>query len=104
LPHNRVEWPELFLGNARAGNRYVPLNWHLIVPEMVYLFRDSGATMLVVDPANEEKGRAAALEVGINPARIFVLGPAFDAWMTSFPDSNPRDDIASSTWLIVGST
>ena len=66
LAHNRVEWPELALGNARAGTRYVPLNWHLTVPELVYLLQDSGATMLVVDPANEEKGRAAALDVGID--------------------------------------
>jgi long-chain acyl-CoA synthetase len=104
LAHNRVEWPELFLGNGRAGTRYVPLNWHLTVPELAYLLQDSGATMIVVDPVNEEKGRAAALEVGIDPTRIFVLGPDFDAWIASFPDSNPRDDIAGASLLYTGGT
>ncbi len=104
LAHNRVEWPELLLGNARAGTRFVPLNWHLTIPELVYLFQDSGATMLIVDPANEEKGRAAALEVGIDPSRIFVLGPVFDAWLSGFPDSNPRDDIAGAPLLYTGGT
>jgi long-chain acyl-CoA synthetase len=104
LSHNRVEWPELLLGNARAGTRFVPLNWHLTVPELEYLLQDSGATMLVVDPANEEKGRAAALAVGIETARIFVLGPVFDAWVDGFPDSNPRDDIAGAPLLYTGGT
>ena len=104
LAHNRVEWPELALGNARAGTRYVPLNWHLAVPELEYLLQDSGATMLIVDPANEEKGRAAALAVGIAPERIFVLGPAFDHWIAGFPDSNPRDDIAGAPLLYTGGT
>ncbi len=104
LAHNRVEWPELALGNARAGTRYVPLNWHLAVPELEYLLQDSGATMLIVDPANEEKGRAAALAVGIAPERIFVLGPAFDNWIAGFPDTNPRDDIAGAPLLYTGGT
>jgi acyl-CoA synthetase (AMP-forming)/AMP-acid ligase II len=104
LAHNRVQWPELALGNMRAGTRYVPLNWHLTVPELVYLLQDSGANMLIVDPVNEEKGRAAALESGIDPARIFVLGPDFDAWLTGFPDSRPRDETAGAALLYTGGT
>jgi long-chain acyl-CoA synthetase len=104
LSHNRVEWPELSMGNARAGTRFVPLNWHLTVPELVYLLRDSGADIIVIDPANEEKGRAAALEVGIPSNRIFVLGEAFEAWLFTFPDTDPRDDIAGAPLLYTGGT
>jgi long-chain acyl-CoA synthetase len=104
LSYNRVEWAELILGNVRAGTRYIPLNWYLMVPDLEYLLRDSGATMLIVDPANEEKGRAAARTVGIEPPRIFVLGPEFEAWLSTFPETNPRDDIAGSYLLYTGGT
>ncbi|MBI4765359.1 MAG: AMP-binding protein [Deltaproteobacteria bacterium] len=104
LAHNRVEWPELALGNMRAGTRYVPLNWHLTIPELVYLLQDSGANMLIVDPINEEKGRAAAHESEIHPSRIFVLGPDFDTWLLKFPDSKPRDEVAGATLLYTGGT
>ena len=42
LATNRVEWPELVLGNVRAHTRYVPLNWHLTAGEIAELLIDSG--------------------------------------------------------------
>ena len=80
LSDNRIEWPELFLGNVLSGAQYVPLNWHLTVPELVYLFQNSAANFLIVDQKNEATGRAAAREVGIPDARIVVLGDTYDAW------------------------
>ena len=42
LLHNRIEWPEIVLGNSRAGSRYVPLNWHLTANELAELLTDRG--------------------------------------------------------------
>jgi long-chain acyl-CoA synthetase len=104
LAHNRLEWAELFLGNVFAGTRYVPLNWHLTVPELEYLFVNSGATLLVVDPANEEKGRAAAAAVGIPDSRVVVLGPMYDAWRDAGADTQPTNTTAGSPLLYTGGT
>jgi long-chain acyl-CoA synthetase len=104
LAHNRLEWAELFLGNVFAGTRYVPLNWHLTVPELEYLLTNSGATMLVVDPANEEKGRAAAAAVGIPADRVLVLGPEYEAWRDAGADTQPANTVAGSPLLYTGGT
>ncbi len=79
LARNRLEWAELALGNARAGSRYVPLNYHLTVPEMVDLLMDSGSTLIIVGPDDEMSGREAASAVGIE--RVIVLGPDYEAWL-----------------------
>lgn len=104
LAQNRVEWPELVLGNLRAGTRFVPLNWHLTVPELEYLLRNSDASAMVVDPDNAERGRAAALLSGIAADRIFVLGPEFDEWVDSFPDDDPANEVAGASLLYTGGT
>ena len=104
LSHNRVEWAELFLGNVLAGTRYVPLNWHLTVPELQYLLINSEATALVVDPENEETGRAAARLVGIPDDRIVVLGAPFDAWRDAHSDASLANTIAGSPLLYTGGT
>lgn len=81
LARNRLEWPELALGNARAGSRYVPLNYHLTVAEMAELLVDSAAKLLVVGPDDEAIGQDAAAAVGIE--RVIVLGPDYEAWLDS---------------------
>ena len=40
---NRNEWYVLSLACAQAGIVHVPVNWHLVGPEMSYIFGDSGA-------------------------------------------------------------
>jgi long-chain acyl-CoA synthetase len=104
LAKNRVEWAELVLGNVRAGTRFAPLNWHLTVPELEYIVRNSGATALIVDPENEERGRAAALAAGIVADRILVLGPVFDQWLAAFPDADLENSVAGSALLYTGGT
>lgn len=104
LAHNRVEWPELTIGNVLAGTRYVPLNWHLTAPEIEYLLVDSGATVLVLDPANEEVGRQAAHAAGLADDRILVLGPAFDRWRDAHADTRPDNAVAGSPLLYTGGT
>jgi long-chain acyl-CoA synthetase len=71
---------------------------------LVYLLDNSGATALVVDPANEQKGRDAARAVGIPDHRIVVLGPAFDAWRDEQSDEPLENTVAGSPLLYTGGT
>ncbi|NNE72283.1 MAG: AMP-binding protein, partial [Acidimicrobiales bacterium] len=43
---NRTEWFELTLACAHSGVIFVPVNWHLVAPEMAYIFADSGARLV----------------------------------------------------------
>jgi long-chain acyl-CoA synthetase len=79
LARNRLEWAELTLGNARAGSRYVPLNYHLTAAEMAELLTDSNAKLLVVGSDDEAVGREAAASVGID--RVIVLGSDYETWL-----------------------
>ncbi len=40
---NRNEWFELALACANTGVTHVPVNWHLVAPEIAYIVADSGA-------------------------------------------------------------
>ena len=104
LCDNRLEWPELFLGNILAGTKYVPLNWHLTVPELVYLLQNSGASFLIVDQRNEENGRAAATEVGIPTTRIIVVGDTYEAWRDAQPSTEFECSVTGSALLYTGGT
>ncbi len=84
LSPNRLEWAELALGNARAGTRYVPLNWHCTVPELTALLVDSGARLLIVDSAHLDAGREAATASGVE--HVIELGAEYDAWRDAASD------------------
>lgn len=104
LAHNRLEWVELFLGNLLAGTRYVPLNWHLTASELEYLLVNSGATLLVVDAADESTGRDAATRAGIDADRIIVLDRDYVGWRDAHPDTPLDNTIAGSPLLYTGGT
>jgi long-chain acyl-CoA synthetase len=46
---NRNEWFELAMACANAGITHVPVNWHLIGPEIAYILADSGARAVLAD-------------------------------------------------------
>lgn len=43
---NSSEFFEVFFGAARIGAIIVPLNWRLIADELIYILKDSGATII----------------------------------------------------------
>ena len=104
LANNCLEWPELFLGNVLAGTKYVPMNWHLTVPELVYLLENSEATFLIVDARNEANGRAAAHEYGITDERIVVIGNGYDEWRDGQSDAPVETTVTGSALLYTGGT
>jgi len=102
LARNRIEWPELMLGNVRARSRYVPLNWHLTPHEIAELLIDSSSQLLVVDASDEEAGRDAAARAGI--ATVVVLGAEYEEWIASASDAPLDDGQAGRPLLYTGGT
>jgi len=46
---NCNEWIVLSFACAQSGITFVPVNWHLVAPELAYIFGDSGAKAVFVD-------------------------------------------------------
>lgn len=102
LLHNCAEWPEIVLGNARAGSRYVPLNWHLTANELAELLVDSGAQLLLVDPSLRDAGERAAAIAGGVP--IIELGDEYEAWLAEASDQPPTERAIGSPLMYTGGT
>jgi long-chain acyl-CoA synthetase len=60
---NRVEVFELYLAVLQAGFYLVPINWHLVGPEIAYIVQDCEAKAFVADARFAEQARAAADEI-----------------------------------------
>lgn len=102
LLHNRIEWPEVLMGNARAGSRYVPLNWHLTPSELAELLVDSGASLIVTEPELAETTRTAAEVAGVD--RIIVVGDEYETWLAEAGDEPPTERSVGSALLYTGGT
>src|SRR5688572_11113338 len=64
LAGNCLPYLESVLGAVTAGVTVVPVNWHLARDEVEYILENSGSRLLLLDPAFEEVGRAAASGAG----------------------------------------
>ncbi len=102
LARNRLEWPELVIGNVRAHSCYVPLNWHLTASEVAELLVDSGATLLIVGPEDEQVGREAAAIAGVTD--IITLGPEYEEWLSAQSDAPLPDGPVGRPLLYTGGT
>ncbi|KUN02789.1 long-chain fatty acid--CoA ligase [Streptomyces yokosukanensis] len=72
---NTAEFPVAYYAIAAAGAVVVPVHLLLSCGEVAHVLGDSGATLLLVHPAQAETGRAAADALGV---RVVVLGEEFD--------------------------
>ncbi|MEU9478127.1 long-chain fatty acid--CoA ligase [Streptomyces sp. NPDC048191] len=72
---NTAEFPVAYYAIAAAGAVVVPVHLLLSAGEVGHVLRDSGATLLLVHPAQAETGRAAAGALGV---RVVTLGAEFD--------------------------
>ena len=102
LAENRLEWGELHLGNARAGSRLVPLNWHLTARELSELLVDSGARLVVTDATHRQQAQAAVAAVGID--RLIAFGEEYEDWLAAVPDDPLPERDAGSLMLFTGGT
>jgi long-chain acyl-CoA synthetase len=103
LSHNCLEWPEWTLGNARAGTRIVPLNWHLTATELAALLIDSGTKLMVVGEGLEEVASQAAEMAGVD--RIITLSSGeYEHWLADAGDDLLTERQGGSPMLFTGGT
>jgi len=58
---NSVEWFEIALACSNMGVTFVPVNWHLVAPELAYIMKDSGSkAVLATHQFVDEVARALA--------------------------------------------
>jgi acyl-CoA synthetase (AMP-forming)/AMP-acid ligase II len=72
---NRMEYPEIAAGIAKAGLVLVPVNPRLTAPEVEFILAHSGSRALIVDPA-----LTGAVPPGF-PGRVVAIGPGYEKWL-----------------------
>ncbi len=104
MSSNCTDHAVALLACGLGGMSQVPVNWHFSVDETAYLLETAGAVALIVGPAQEEIGRAAAERVGIG--RVHVIGPSLDAELAAAspepPDPQPL--VANPIYFTSGTT
>ena len=91
----------LYLATLQAGWYLVPINHHLVGPEIAYIVGDSGAKAFVAHERFADVCAAAADEIGFPKEGRFALGdvPGFRAWAElteGQPDTLPDDRTAGA--------
>ncbi len=71
---NGVETFELYLAALQAGWYLVPINHHLIGPEVAYILRDSEAKAFIAHERFAEVALDAAEEAELPSSRCFAVG------------------------------
>ena len=95
---NGVEMLELYLAALQAGWYLVPINHHLIGPEVAYILKDSGAKAFIADQRFEDVALDAAEEAELPSSICFAVGDivGFGSYAT-MRDSQPTADPADRT-------
>jgi acyl-CoA synthetase (AMP-forming)/AMP-acid ligase II len=76
LLQNTIEAVELYMALARMGAVAVPINNRSVGAEIAYLLDDSGACLLVYDPAFEAAVESAMAELQAPPPVLCSTGPS----------------------------
>jgi long-chain acyl-CoA synthetase len=103
---NCVEMVEVYLAALQAGWYLVPINHHLVGPEIAYIVSDSGAKVFIGHERFAEACTIATDEAGIPPEGRFAVGTiegfrSFgqmrDAQSTDLPDDRTLGDVMNYT-------
>ncbi|MGW6291751.1 acyl-CoA synthetase [Streptomyces sp. NPDC055058] len=73
---NGPEFLTAYLAATQAGFYLVPVNHHLVGPEIAWIVADSGAKVLLAHARFAGPARTAADEAGLPPAQRYAVGPA----------------------------
>ncbi|MFF5083765.1 class I adenylate-forming enzyme family protein [Actinoplanes sp. NPDC000266] len=84
LSGNRLEYPEIAAGIAKAGLVLVPVNPRLTAPEAEFILRHSGARVLIADRAVSDKAAERLVSLGGD-----ALGPEYERWLAAAPAADP---------------
>ncbi|MFD7554873.1 acyl-CoA synthetase [Streptomyces sp. NPDC059835] len=71
---NSVEFLTAYLAAAQAGFYLVPVNHHLVGPEIAWIVSDSGAKVLVAHERFADAATAAADEAGLPASHRYAVG------------------------------
>jgi long-chain acyl-CoA synthetase len=93
---NGVEMFELYLAALQAGWYLVPINHHLVGPEVAYILKDSEAKVFVAHERFTDVALDAAEEAELPSARCFAVGEitgfgSFAMMRDAQPTSEPAD-------------
>jgi long-chain acyl-CoA synthetase len=103
---NGTETIEVYLAALQAGWYLVPINHHLVAPEVAYILKDSGAKAFVCHERFGDVATAAADEAGIGTEGRLAVGsvPGFasyaavrDAQPTTLPEGRTIGDVMNYT-------
>ena len=91
-----IEAYELYLAMQQAGWYLVPINYHLVGPEIAYVLQDCGARVFVAHERYARACIAAVEEAGFPPSHAFVVGtiPGFRPYASlkhGRPATSPAD-------------
>lgn len=92
---NRLEYPEISAGMAKAGMPMVPVNPRLTAPEMSYIVEHSDARALITDDSVEA---AASCSDGREVLSIggTSIGPAYEDALTAASANDPMVEVAET--------
>ena len=99
LARNSAGFLAWALGAGQVGVPLVPVNNHLTAGEAAYILSDSGARLVVVDPALADLGTTAMNQAGIPADRRLPLDHLFDG-----PVEAPRDRVYAAMMLYTSGT
>jgi long-chain acyl-CoA synthetase len=94
---NSTEVFELFLAVTQAGFYLVPINWHLVGPEIAYIVNDCEAKVFVAHERFADEAIAAADEIAFPAEGRFSVGGdiagfrPYDELMAGQPTDDPPD-------------
>jgi long-chain acyl-CoA synthetase len=77
---NGTEAFELYLAVTQAGFYLVPINWHLVGPEIAYIVDDCEAKVFVAHARFAEQAKAAADEIDFPADGRFAVGGEIDGF------------------------
>src|SRR5580700_188219 len=103
---NGAEMVEAYLAALQAGFYLVPINHHLVAPEVAYILKDSGAKVFIAHERFADICAAAADEVGLPAAGRLAVGNVAgfasyaevrDAQPTTQPEDRTLGDVMNYT-------
>ena len=77
---NSAEVFELYLAVGQAGFYLIPINWHLVGPEIAYIVQDCEAKVFVAHARFAEHAKAAADEISFPEEGRFAVGGGIDTF------------------------
>ncbi len=105
LAANHPDYLVLLYACARLGAMLVPVNWRLAVPEQLYILRDSGAKVLVVEQAFE--AIVAPLNEALPDVRVVGIdayapdGVSFNALVAGAREPSGAEKVDTSAPLLI---